>query len=189
MAGFDVQEAVRAATRERLRAAGPLSQSRLILGGHERMKRDRRRLFPGLSPEGEATALVFALGFLPGSAQTVVTAAHTTPAAWDAAARSLACGGVLSVPVYPGQSGMEEGRAVLAWSEAPLPKEWRVLSLSQPHKARNREWLIPAERLFPKGKGGAGRPRVRRGGCPRPAVPPPTGRPDRAGKRCGCPPE
>lgn len=159
VAAFDVQEAALAATRERLEAVGLLGRVRLVFSGHERMERELARLFPELELSGGVTAAMFNLGFLPGGDKAVATAAPTTLAALDAASRLLACGGVLSAHVYTGHpGGMEEGRAVLAWSEALPPKEWRVLSLSQPNKACNREWLILAERLFPKGAGGAGRP-------------------------------
>ena len=69
--------------------------------------------------------------------------------ALDAAARLLSPGGLLSVHVYTGHAGgMEEGRAVLAWSEALPWEKWRVTALSQHNKARNREWLVLAERLY-----------------------------------------
>lgn len=159
VAAFDVQEAALAATRERLEAEGLLARVRLSAAGHEHMERELARLFPALALGGSVTAVMFNLGFLPGSDKAVATAAPTTLAALDAASGLLACGGVLSVHVYTGhRGGMEEGRAVLAWSEALPSEAWRVLSLSHPNKARNREWLILAERLFPKGQGGAGRP-------------------------------
>ena len=140
-------------------AEGLLGRVRLVRSGHEHMERELARLFPALELRGKVTAIMFNLGFLPGSDKAVTTAAPTTVAALDAASRLLACGGVLSAHVYTGhRGGMEEDRAVLAWSAALSPEEWRVLSLSQPNKARNLERLILAERLFPKGKGGAGRP-------------------------------
>lgn len=159
VAAFDVQEAALAATRDRLAAEGLLGRVRLVRSGHEHMERELARLFPALELRGKVTAIMFNLGFLPGSDKAVTTAAPTTVAALDAASRLLTYGGVLSAHVYTGhRGGMEEDRAVLAWSAALSPEEWRVLSLSQPNKARNLERLILAERLFPKGKGGAGRP-------------------------------
>ena len=109
---------------------------------------------------------------MPGSDKRIVTQAETTLEALDAAARLLSPGGLLSVHVYTGHAGgMEEGRAVLAWSEALPWEKWRVTALSQHNKARNREWLVLAERLYlPRAKGAARRRPVRRGRrwCQRP---------------------
>ena len=113
------------------------------------MEEALRGLFPGAVLTEGVSAVSFNLGFLPGSDKRIVTQAETTLEALDAAARLLSPGGLLSVHVYTGHAGgMEEGRAVLAWSEALPWEKWRVTALSQHNKAWNREWLVLAERLY-----------------------------------------
>ncbi|MEM8548409.1 MAG: class I SAM-dependent methyltransferase, partial [Pseudomonadota bacterium] len=71
------------------------------------------------------TAIMFNLGYLPGSDKTLTTSADTTLPALDAAlARLSADAGVLSVMTYrahPG--GLAEHAAVLAWRDS-LPREY-----------------------------------------------------------------
>ena len=146
---FDVQRAALDAVRTRLEGEGLLSRADLVLGGHEHMEEALRGLFPGAVLTEGVSAVSFNLGFLPGSDKRIVTQAETTLEALDAAARLLSPGGLLSVHVYTGHAGgMEEGRVVLAWSEALPWEKWRVTALSQHNKARNREWLVLAERLY-----------------------------------------
>lgn len=111
--GFDIQPEALEATRERLRGAGVAWEDiRLWQCGHERMEevvaRDTGR---------RISAIVFNLGYLPGSGdKAIVTRSETTLMALDQAARLLSPGGVLNVTCYPGHEG---GR-----QEAERVKEW-----------------------------------------------------------------
>lgn len=68
-------------------------------------------------PEIEFDAIMFNLGWLPGSDRAVVTRPETTVAALDALAPRLRPGGRLSVIVYRGHTGgPEEDRAVAEWT-------------------------------------------------------------------------
>ncbi|MEF8796262.1 MAG: class I SAM-dependent methyltransferase [Salinivenus sp.] len=115
--GVDVQADAIDATRQRLAAAGLASRVRLIRTGHETMAErvpDRRH--------GRVGAVMFNLGYLPGSDSPLTTTPQTTIPALDAAMRLLRPDGVLTVVLYSGhEGGPEEVEAVEAWAEA-LPR-------------------------------------------------------------------
>ena len=137
---FDVQTAALGATRNRLEAAGLADRVTLIHAGHENLA--------GLVPECTVTAILFNLGFLPGSDKKTATHAETTLAALRAAVRLLGEHGVLSVHLYTGHSGgAEECRNVLEFFEGLARKEWRVQFITDGNKPRNAEWLVLAERV------------------------------------------
>lgn len=93
-------------------------------------------------------AVVFNLGFLPGSDKSRVTRAETTLAALRAAVTLLGAPGLLSVHAYTGhRGGAEECRQVLDFFAALPRKLWRVHILGDGNKPRNGEWLVLAERI------------------------------------------
>lgn len=109
---FDVQPAALAATRARLAKAGMEDRVTLHQAGHERM--------PEVLPEsvaGRVRAVVFNLGYLPGSGDKAVTTLPATTARGLAAARTiLAPEGLISVLVYRGHpGGPAEAEAVRVW--------------------------------------------------------------------------
>ncbi|MGR8942441.1 MAG: class I SAM-dependent methyltransferase [Gammaproteobacteria bacterium] len=55
--------------------------------------------------QGQIDAVMFNLGYLPGSDKTVMTQAGSTVAALTAAGKLLANGGILTVIAYPGHAG------------------------------------------------------------------------------------
>ncbi len=68
------------------------------------------------SCRGQIAAIMFNLGYLPGSDQSCLTTKDTTLAGLDAAIEWLAPGGVLTVVAYPGHPGGEaEAAAVREW--------------------------------------------------------------------------
>lgn len=68
------------------------------------------------SCRGQIAAIMFNLGYLPGSDKSCLTTKDTTLAGLDAAIEWLAPGGVLTVVVYPGHLGGEaEAAAVREW--------------------------------------------------------------------------
>ncbi len=154
---LDVQQAALDQTRARLAAASPnraslAGRTRFLLLGHEHLESCLRRLIAEEAAPARLAAVLFNLGFLPGSDKRVVTRPETTRAALEGATRLLCAGGVVAVHMYSGHpGGREECEAVLDFA-ASLPwKQWRVLSLAQHNKPRNREWLILAERRADRG--------------------------------------
>lgn len=115
--GFDVQaEAIRQ-TRSRLVSTGVDAQVDLLQAGHEAMCRH----IPSRS-HGEVGAVMFNLGYLPGSESSLTTRPQTTLPALDGALEILRPGGVVTIVLYTGhEGGAEEAAAVDAWA-ADLPQ-------------------------------------------------------------------
>ena len=129
---IDVQAAAIDATRERLHKLGCLDQAELQQGDHA-------TLLENLAQESPRTAhaIVFNLGYLPGSDKTVQTQAGNTVAALDASARLLAPNGLLFVTAYRGHSGgATEADAVALWMRAQESAGWQ-LECHDPDSTRN----------------------------------------------------
>jgi len=105
---FDIQPQALEETRKRLEEAGAESRVTLLHAGHEEMEARLPR-----EVHGRLAAVMFNLGYLPGSDKQVVTAPTTTLQALEQAARLLAPGGLLSILAYRGHpGGQEEADAV-----------------------------------------------------------------------------
>jgi SAM-dependent methyltransferase len=112
--GFDIQPAALAATAQRV---GP--HVTLFEAGHETL----RAHLPH-EASGQIGAVMFNLGYLPGSDKATITRPQTTLAALTQAVELLRDGGVVSIMIYAAHAGgADERDAVLAWAaarEAPL---------------------------------------------------------------------
>ena len=107
---FDVQKAALENTAARLEARGFLSRARLFLTGHENMASVVRE---------PVDAVVFNLGWLPGTPHECTTRVETTLRAADAAISLIKPGGVMTVCVYPGHDeGARERDALIRWAES-----------------------------------------------------------------------
>ncbi len=111
VAGFDIQHHALQATRTRLEQAGLADLVRLHPCGHqfmlERVPADWA---------GRVSALMFNLGYLPGSDRQVTTTPGTTLSALDQALTLVRHGGLISLLVYRGHPGAQaEVEAVFAW--------------------------------------------------------------------------
>lgn len=104
--GFDVQATAIHNTRERLQQAGLAHRVVLIQSSHEVMDDQ----LPASLRENIA-AIVFNLGYLPGSDKSIITQSHSTRSALSAASGLIKPGGVISVMVYPDHPGGEEESA------------------------------------------------------------------------------
>ncbi len=109
--GFDVQQqALRQS--EQLLMHEPCPKT-FFLQGHEHMT-------SVLPPEtkGRIQAVMFNLGWLPGSDKSIITKAETTISALQQSISWLAVGGKMSIMVYPGhQGGDTEAAEVILWLE------------------------------------------------------------------------
>ena len=119
--GFDVQQTALDGAHGRLAAAGLAGQVTLLQCGHqylgERLPADWA---------GAVAAVMFNLGYLPGSDRSRITRAETTLPALQQALASLRVGGRLSVLVYRDHAGAaDEAGAVDGWF-ARLEPSWRV---------------------------------------------------------------
>lgn len=117
--GFDVQQAALINSRERLEADkvdGGCYQ--LICESHAGMEH---------YVVGQAKAVMFNLGYLPGGDKTRITHADSTSAALLAAAGLIACGGILTVMCYPGHDGGDdEARMVTEFINELDSEQWVV---------------------------------------------------------------
>lgn len=121
--GFDVQERAITQTRHRLSEAGMTSRATLIRAGHETMDHH-----VSAEATGRVGAIMFNLGYLPGSEKACITRATTTLKALDQATSYLKSGGVITVVQYVGhEGGRDEAQAVDAWAEALDQAQYQAL--------------------------------------------------------------
>lgn len=117
--GFDSQAQAISATRARLVEAQLLPRVTLIEVGHEKM---RLHIAEGVRPR----AVMFNLGYLPGSDKQHITRAVTTQPALEQACDCLAPGGRISLVLYTGHPGGREEADDVHEYVATLGTEWRV---------------------------------------------------------------
>lgn len=132
---FDVQPAALEATRRRLEAENLAPRARLHLLDHAHMAR---------VVAGPVQAVMFNLGYLPGSDKKVVTRPDSTLRALTTALDLLAPGGVISVVTYSGHSGGDvEEQAVASWCRQ-LPAQYSAaefLLCNRPNRPP-KLWLV-----------------------------------------------
>lgn len=102
---LDVQEEALEKTRSRILSAGLAHRVSLLLRGHQEL--DRLLGEP-------VDAVMFNLGYLPGSDRSVTTRPDTTREGIKASLKILKPGGRLSVVVYTGHPGSREEAGVVA---------------------------------------------------------------------------
>ena len=141
----DRQEEALRATAALLCEHGLEGRVRLAPGDHAEME----ALLSRDMPVGrDLAAVVFNLGFLPGSDKSVRTSAASTLAALKAVWPRLRRGGLLCVHVYTGHEGAEEeAAAVDAWMSALDWKKARVTACRQSNKPSRRETLYLARKI------------------------------------------
>ena len=98
-----------------------------------------------IAPEYQQTikAVVFNLGYLPGSDKSIQTKAATTLSALSQAYALLSPGGALSVMAYPGHAGGEqETKAVKDWFDSLTINYTLLIPDSQHATAPHWFWLV-----------------------------------------------
>ncbi len=118
---IDIQATAIDATRKRLGAADCLKQVQLILDNHA------TALATVIKASPRAAAIVFNLGYLPGSDKVVQTSVADTLAALNASAELLAPDGLLTVTAYRGHPGGQlEYEAVAEWMRGRESSGWTL---------------------------------------------------------------
>ena len=109
--GFDVQQRALDATSQRLLDSGVASSCfELHLESHDQIS---HRV-----TVGECSAIMFKLGYLPGSDKSLVTETESTLNALSQAVSGLCMGGVLTIMCYPGHAGGDiEADHVVCWAD------------------------------------------------------------------------
>lgn len=147
--GFDVQEQAVEKSRERLQAAGALSQTTLLPEDHARMLE-----FVPAEWHGKVKAVTFNFGYLPGGDESVVTTEATSIPALRAALELLAPGGVITAMLYNGHpEGRVETEAVLAWAESLELTEAHVLLYRFLNQKKHPPVLVAIEKRAGRKKG------------------------------------
>lgn len=124
--GFDIQEAALISTRNKL-AQGELAEYvELIQASHSDMIANIKPAY-----RGQIKAIMFNLGYLPGSDKTITTQAQSTLVALNQALDLLALNGIISVMAYPGHpGGNTETQQVTEWFEQLRSLSCDVISLN-----------------------------------------------------------
>lgn len=130
---IDIQLAALDETRARIAAAG---YRHVVF--HQRSHAELPEILPA-SDRGRVAAVMFNLGYLPGSDKSLTTAPATTTAALHAALDSLRPGGVVTVLAYIGHpGGSEEAQAVEDLLSSINPAELecrRIMAAQNPDRA------------------------------------------------------
>lgn len=141
---FDIQQAALDQTRQRLaalEAPGKLPELKLILENHARMA---SAVDPAIA--GRVAAVMFNLGYLPGSDQTIITEPESTLGALQGALSLLRPGGIITCVLYPGHAGgAEEAAAVEVWA-TELPQEAAQTVVYRQLQRLTAPYLIAVER-------------------------------------------
>ena len=125
---IDLQEEAIASTRARLVEAHIEKAVTLVVGNHS-------QLASLISSErhGQVAAIVFNLGYLPGSDKRLITMPESTRQALEAAVQLLKPGGLLAVTLYPAhEGGGEESQAVQEWAQQLPSARFTVESTQHP---------------------------------------------------------
>lgn len=110
--GVDLQPDAVRSSRDRLERAGWQEQATLLEGDHA----DLEDLLP-TTVVGAVDAVMFNLGYLPGSDHSVTTRPESTVPALEQAVRLLRPGGRVTVVMYRGHpGGAAEYQAVMQWA-------------------------------------------------------------------------
>ncbi|MGY6275582.1 tRNA (mnm(5)s(2)U34)-methyltransferase [Methylomonas sp. MgM2] len=126
--GFDIQAGALQATGLRLREHGMLNRATLLQVSHAELA----EYVPG-----QVKAIMFNLGYMPGSDKKIMTRAESTLSALNAACQILESHGVMTVMAYPGHvGGEEEAGCVELWAGQLNPAQYRSQMIcSEHHKA------------------------------------------------------
>lgn len=138
---FDIQSTALRETARLLEENGMLPRAILLEAGHERIAEFvNERL----------NAVVFNLGFLPGSDRSCITLPDTTIPALSQALEMLQQGGILLVALYPGHDGGDEEAAMVEeWGMGLNPSDYNVWRHRQLNRSLNAPYLIMVERRRP----------------------------------------
>lgn len=142
--GFDIQAEALSSAGARLEEAGLRNQVTLLHRSHGEMA----AALPAQT-KGRVRAVMFNLGYLPGSDKRVITASNSTLLALEQSLDLLAPEGRISVLAYTGHpGGREEAEAVKAWA-GRLDKARFQVEIEVPQRAGAPELILvtrPLER-------------------------------------------
>ncbi|MCF6311757.1 MAG: methyltransferase domain-containing protein [Verrucomicrobiales bacterium] len=136
--GFDIQLEALQSVQQKLEDE-KLPQIQLHHLGHEKME--------SVLPQ-QVQAVMFNLGYLPGGDKQVITSAHSTIAALQAALRLLSAKGIVTIVAYIGHpGGQEEADAVMNFCQTLDDKNFAVTLHQSSSKNPLAPFLITIERV------------------------------------------
>ena len=131
--GCDLQAAAVEATRIHLATASVTCRTRLAQMDHTQLTEMVQE-----SEKPQVRAVMFNLGYLPGSDKTITTKPASTLSALESITTWLPSGAIITVVAYPGHAGgTAERDTVLHWamqldSEKWCAQQWRALNRKRP---------------------------------------------------------
>jgi SAM-dependent methyltransferase len=137
---FDIQQEALQNTRTLLAEAGCIDWVEIVGSGHENLSE---------IITNPLRAVVFNLGYLPGSDKGITTRSGQTVSALKQAASLLLHGGIITVCVYTGhEGGGKEGVAVENWASSLPGDEYNVWICRQPNRPSTSPYLILVEKRY-----------------------------------------
>ncbi len=131
---FDIQQQALDRTAERLQAQNLRQRVTLLCDSHEHM---------GHLIKEPVQAILFNLGWLPGSSRQITTTSHTTLAALTAALPLLAPGGLVLITCYPGHAGGDlEAAEVQSWASQLTARSYFVWRMGQLNVAEDAPFCL-----------------------------------------------
>ena len=119
--GFDIQEKAIERSKQRLREKGVIDRVELINDGHE-------NILNHVKTGDKAAAILYNLGYLPGSDKEIITKSKTTIKSLKDGLKVLKKGALIVVVIYPGhEGGKKEKEAIISYSENLNRKKYNVL--------------------------------------------------------------
>ncbi len=144
---FDVQQHAVDSTRKRLDQEGLLARVTLLAQSHDDIAASVRE---------PVSAIVFNLGYLPGTDKSVATQAETTLSALQQSLRLLLPGGLLLVAIYWGHAaGAREKTLLDPWFARLSPSRYRVARYEFLNSIKPSPYLVIVERRSDDAPGGS----------------------------------
>lgn len=129
---FDIQEEAVTASKEKLQKEG-IENVSFILDGHENLEKY----------VGEAAAVVFNLGYLPGFSKDLTTKGDTTIVAVKKAIEILTKPGIITIMFYTGHPGGEdEKNQVLSYIQKLDKRKFDVLEIRHTNGKETAPFLL-----------------------------------------------
>ena len=139
---IDVQTEAIESTRKRLEEADLLKQATIVLDSHDNLA----EIIPK-THHGKVRAIMFNLGYLPGSDKSVKTRWETSIAAIRSGLDILAPGGIMTICAYPGHpEGAEEANALERFATLLDPYEFCAVSYQFLNLKNDPPFLVAIER-------------------------------------------
>lgn len=144
---LDIQQQALDNARQLLGCHGLDSAVRLLLRNHAELGSVLAEMEKSTTTEAKPAAVMYNLGYLPGSDKHVVTLRQSTLASLGAATERLTHKGLLSIHAYGGHpGGLDELEAVDAWCAELDPAIWTAARYSMHNKIRKPEVLFLLQR-------------------------------------------